>query len=134
MTEVDIMRFPLTCAAAFMTLSISPVAAQDPTVVNVQLANYKFAPKTIVLEHGRAYLLRLTNVSDGGHDFTAPKFFAAAAVASQDLRLVSEGEVEVPPGQVREIRLIAPAAGSYGLKCTHSFHKLFGMSGRIIVR
>ena len=32
--------------------------------------------------------------------------------------LGSEGEVEVPPGQVREIHLTAPAAGSYKLKCT----------------
>ena len=66
----------------------------------------------------------LHNVADGGHDFTAPAFFAAAAVAPEDRRWVTEGEVEVPPGQVREIRLTAPAAGSYKLKCTHSFHKM----------
>ena len=58
----------------------------------------------------------------------------AAKVAAEDRQLVAEGEVEVPPGQVREIHLTAPAAGSYNLKCSHSFHKLFGMSGKIVVR
>ena len=128
------MRISLALFALCMTVSLCPVAAQDPTVVDVRLANYKFAPKTIVLDHGRPYLLRLANVAGGGHDFTAPKFFAAAAVAPKDRALVAEGEVEVPPGEVREIRLTAPAAGSYDLKCSHSFHKLLGMSGKIVVR
>ena len=61
-------------------------------------------------------------------------FSPRAAVAPDDRRWVQEGEVEVPPGQVREIHLTAPAAGSYKLKCTHSFHKMFGMSGTIVVR
>jgi uncharacterized cupredoxin-like copper-binding protein len=53
----------------------------------------------------------------------------------EDRGLTAEGEVEVPPGQVREIHLTAPAAaGSYKLKCSHSFHKMFGMSGSIVVR
>jgi len=127
------MRCPLA-AAALTLLSVSPVEAQKPAVVEVQLANYKFTPKTIMLQHGQSYLLRLTNAAGGGHDFTAPKFFAAAAVAPEDRRFVADGEVEVPPGQSREIRLTAPAAGSYDLKCSHSFHKLFGMSGKIVVR
>ena len=91
-------------------------------------------PRTITLDHGRSYVLRLANVADGGHDFTAPDFFAAANVAPEDRRLVAEGEVEVPPGQVREIRLTAPAPGSYKLKCGRSFHKMLGMSGDILVR
>ena len=128
------MRFPLALAAALPLLSVSRVEAQKPAVVDVQLANYKFTPKTIILDHGQPYLLRLTNAAGGGHDFTAPKFFAAAAVVPEDRRLVAEGEIEVPPGQSREIRLTAPAAGSYDLKCSHSFHRLFGMSGKIVVR
>jgi uncharacterized cupredoxin-like copper-binding protein len=122
----------------FLALAIAatapPATAQAPTVVNVQLSNFKFTPKDIVMDHGRSYLLRLRNVADGGHDFTAPDFFATASVAAEDRRWVTEGEVEVPPGQVRDIRLTAPAAGTYKLRCTHSMHKLFGMSGEIIVR
>lgn len=127
------MRHSTLFALAIICLA-PPASAQAPTVFNVQLSNFKFAPHDIVLDHGQAYVLRLANVSDGGHDFTAEEFFAAAAIAPEDRRLVAEGVVEVPAGQVREIHLTAPAAGSYKLKCSHSFHKMFGMSGTITVR
>jgi uncharacterized cupredoxin-like copper-binding protein len=128
------MRYAFLLAVPISILGAQPMAAQAPTVVNVQLANFKFTPKSIVLDHAHAYVLRLQNVASGGHDFTASDFFAAANVAAGDRRLISEGEVEVPAGQVREIHLTAPAAGKYSLKCSHSFHKMFGMSGSIIVR
>lgn len=127
------MRHSMLLAFAVAALA-APAAAQAPAVVDVQLSNFKFAPREIVLDHGRSYVLRLRNVADGGHDFTAREFFAAAKVAAEDRRWVSDGEVEVPPGQTRDIRLTAPAAGRYNLKCTHSLHKLFGMTGKIIVR
>jgi uncharacterized cupredoxin-like copper-binding protein len=116
-------------------LGAQPAASQAPTVINVQLANFSFTPKAIVLEHGHAYVLRLANVADGGHDFTAPEFFAASAISAEDRGLLTDGEVEVPPGQVREVHLTAPgAAGKFHLKCSHSFHKMFGMSGSIVVQ
>lgn len=121
-------------APILLIFALSPAPAQAPATVQVQLANFSFSPKTIVLDHGRPYVLRLVNVASGGHDFTAKEFFTRAAIAPGDRRWVQEGQVEVPPGQVREIRLTAPAAGSYKLKCTHSFHKMFGMSGTIVVR
>lgn len=127
------MRSSILLVSA-LAAAAPPVSAQEPTVFNVQLSNFQFAPRDIVLDHGRAYVLRLANVSEGGHDFTASEFFAAAAVAPADRALVAEGEVEVPARQVREIHLTAPAAGTYKLKCSHSFHKMFGMSGTITVR
>lgn len=118
-----------------LAFALSTAAAQAPTIVQVQLASFSFTPKSIVLDHGQSYVLRLANVSGDGHDFTAVEFFSAADVAPGDRRLIQEGVVEVPSGQVREIHLTAPAAaGSYKLKCSHSFHKLFGMSGTIVVR
>lgn len=128
------MRYCRIFAMAALGVGTGPVAAQQPTVVNVRLANYSFTPRTIVLDHGRSYVLRLANVAGSGHDFTARQFFASATIEPDHRHWVSEGEVEVPPGQVREIRLTAPTAGSYDLKCTHSLHKLFGMSGKIVVR
>ena len=128
------MRVAPLFAIALAALAVPSATAQAPAVVNVQLANYKFTPNTIVLDHGRPYVLRLHNASGGGHDFTAPAFFAAAAIAPIDRRLVAGGEVEVPPGQVRQISLTAPRPGRYPLKCTHTFHKFFGMSGAIVVR
>jgi len=129
------MRIAPLFALPLLAFALSPASAQAPATIQVQLANFKFTPRTIVLDHGRPYVLRLVNVASGGHDFTAAAFFAAATVAPGDRRLVEEGEVEVPAGQVREIHLTAPAAaGSYKLKCSHSFHKMLGMSGTIVVR
>jgi uncharacterized cupredoxin-like copper-binding protein len=128
------MRVAPLFALPLVFLAGSSAMGQSAPVVAVQLSNFKFTPSTIELEHGQPYVLRLANVSSSGHDFTASEFFAAATVAPADRGLVEEGEVEVPSGQAREIHLTAPAAGSYKLKCSHSFHKMFGMSGKIIVR
>jgi uncharacterized cupredoxin-like copper-binding protein len=128
------MRIASLFALPLLAIALSPAPAQAPATVQVQMANFKFTPNTIVLDHGQPYVLRLVNVASGGHDFTASEFFAAAAVAAADRRWVQEGMVEVPSGQVREIHLTAPAAGRYKLKCSHSFHKMFGMSGTIVVR
>lgn len=128
------MRISLIGPAFAILLAASSATAQAPTVVEVHLSNFKFTPRTIVLDHGRPYVMRLVNVAGGGHDFTAPAFFAASTIAARDRALTMEGEVEVPPGQAREIHLTAPRAGSYRLKCSHSFHKMLGMSGQIVVR
>jgi uncharacterized cupredoxin-like copper-binding protein len=128
------MRYAFLLAIAFATVTTQSAKPQAPAAINVQLSNFKFTPTTIILDRGRSYSLRLYNASEGGHDFTARSFFAAASIAPFDRRWVRDGEVEVPPGQLREIRLTAPAAGRYKVKCTHTFHKLLGMSGTIIVR
>ena len=129
------MRYGIFLALPLALFGAQPAPSQAPTVVSVQLANFKFTPKDIVLNHGQPYVLRLTNVSDGGHDFVAEAFFDAANVAPADRRLIAEGGIEVPSGQTLEIHLTAPAApGSFKLKCSHTFHKTFGMSGTIVVR
>lgn len=128
------MRYAFLLAVPVAMFGAVPVASQAPAAVNVQLSNFKFTPRTIVLDHGRSYVLRLQNSASGGHDFTAADFFAAASIAPGDRRWIVDGEVEVPPGQLREIHLTAPATGSYKLKCSHTLHKSFGMSGHIIVR
>lgn len=128
------MRFAFLLAIPIVLLG-AQATSQAPAIVNVQLSNFKFTPKTIVLDHGGSYVMRFTNVSKDGHDFTAPAFFAASRIAPQDRRMVVEGEVEVHPGMTHEVRLTAPATpGRYKVKCTHTFHKFLGMSGKIIVR
>jgi uncharacterized cupredoxin-like copper-binding protein len=128
------MRCALS-AIPIALLAAQPAAPQAAAVISVQLSSFKFVPQTIVLDHGKPYVLRLQNVSKDGHDFTAPTFFAASRIAPGDRAMVAEGEVEVHPGMVHEIHLTAPAApGRYKLKCSHSLHKMFGMSGTIVVR
>jgi len=104
--------------------------AQEPHVVQVQLSSFKFEPAEIHLRAGEPVVLRLTNTSNGGHNFAAPQFFGAATI--QDGGGLEDGAIEVPSGQTREIRL-APARGTYRLRCTHTLHTTFGMSGSIVV-
>ena len=128
------MRYALWLAMPIALLGAQPAIPQAPAAFNVQLSSFKFTPKTIMLDRGRRYVLRLYNASDDGHNFVSPSFFRAAAIAPSDRRWVRDGEVEVPPGQVREISLTAPGPGRYKVRCTHSFHKLLGMRGTILVR
>jgi len=128
------MRIALLLALPLISLAGSTAMAEVAPTVAVQLSNFKFAPGTIVLDHGKPYVLKLMNVSDSGHDFVAESFFNAATVAPADRKMIAEGGIEVPPGQTVEIHLTAPAAGNYKLKCSYAFHKMFGMSGSIVVR
>ncbi|HYD14516.1 MAG TPA: cupredoxin domain-containing protein [Allosphingosinicella sp.] len=109
-----------------------PVLAQDspaPQTVEVRLSNFEFEPRAIALTAGRPVVLRLTNTGGGGHNFSAPQFFAAASGVTGP---VVEGEVEVPGHQSVEVRL-TPSRGSYRLRCTHTMHTAFGMRGTISV-
>ena len=128
------MRYAFLIACPLAMLGAQAATPQADAVVNVQLSSFKFTPRTIVLDRSRPYSLRFHNASKDGHNFVAPAFFAAAQVAPGDRWRVAHGEVEVPPGQLREIRLTAPPAGRYKVKCTHRFHKMLGMTGTIIVR
>ena len=109
-----------------------PALAQDspaPQRVEVRLSSFAFAPRTIALTAGRPVILHLVNTGGGGHNFSAPQFFAAATGLSGP---AVDGEVEVPGHQSVDIRL-TPARGSYRLRCTHTMHTAFGMRGTITV-
>lgn len=122
-----------TAFALLAAISVTPAVAAAPAVTSVNLANFSFAPATIQLQAGVPTVLRLHNVSGGGHSFTAPQFFAAARIQPQSAALVQKGKVEVPGGATVDIAL-TPAAGQYPLKCSHAFHAGFGMKGTIVVR
>ena len=47
-------------------------------------------------------------------------------------RPVRRGAVEVGSRRSVEVRL-TPARGSYRLRCTHTFHTTFGMTGEIVI-
>jgi len=117
--------------AALLALPL-PALAQDspaPQRVEVRLSSFAFAPREIILPAGRPVVLHLVNSGGGGHNFSAPDFFAAASGVSGP---VVEGEVEVPGNRSVEIGL-TPARGRYRLRCTHTMHTAFGMRGTITV-
>ena len=125
-----LLAVPLLALAA-----IAPVAAQAPrpAVVSVTMENFKFEPNAVQLRAGVPTLLHLVNNAGGGHNFTAPQFFAAARVAPASQSLIHDGKVEVAKHSAVDIEL-TPAAGQYPLKCSHTLHAAFGMTGSIVVR
>ena len=106
------------------------VAAQPaPRTVEIRLSSFDFAPSQIRLRAGEPVTLHLVNTGRGGHNFSAPQFFAAARGVSGP---VSRGAVEVGANASADIRL-TPARGHYRLRCTHTLHTAFGMTGSITV-
>jgi len=123
------MRAVVTASLFLLPL---PALAQDspaPQVVEVRLSSFSFEPRTIALTAGRPVVLHLVSTGGGGHNFSAPEFFAASTDVSGP---VTEGEVEVPGRQSVDIRL-TPSRGTYRLRCTHRMHTALGMRGNITV-
>jgi plastocyanin len=116
-----------------LALPASALSAQEPPspqIVEVQLSSFAFTPNTITLHAGQPVTLHLVNSGNGGHNFSAPEFFAAA---SNVVGPVARGAVEVRGHASADVTL-TPAPGSYHLKCTHTLHSGFGMHGEIVVR
>ena len=127
----------LRVSIACLCLAIPGSAAaqtdwQNAPRVDVTLANFKFSPAAIHLHAGQPVVLHLVNAAGGGHNFSAPKVFAAADVRPQDRTALAGGAVEVKSHASRDIALV-PAAGRYKLHCTHTMHSMFGMAGEIVV-
>ena len=125
------MRMLLTVLMALAEPSASAQSPPPPTV-EVQLSSFNYSPKEIRLRAGQPVSLSLTNTSGGGHDFSAPDFFAAARILPGGTAVPNRGRIEVPSNQTRVVRLV-PARGRYRLRCTHTLHSTLGMRGRIIV-
>ncbi|MBX3560340.1 MAG: cupredoxin domain-containing protein [Sphingomonas sp.] len=119
--------FPL----AVLLFAAAPVSTRPP-VIEVQLSSFAFAPETLRLRAGAPVTLRLVNAGSGGHNFSAPEFFAAVTIAPGQGAIVARGAIEVPARGSIEIAL-TPARGRYVLRCTHILHTAFGMRGEIVV-
>jgi plastocyanin len=132
--DAAMTRMLVLVAAALLS---SSALAQGPDwtgapQVQVTLSSFAFDPSTIHLHAGQPVLLHLVNEAGGGHNFSAPEFFAAAAIRPQDQGLVYKGAIELGKHQAKDIGLV-PRAGTYKLRCTHTFHTAFGMKGEIVV-
>jgi len=123
--------FILLIAAA---AAAAPASAQAPhaATVTVRLTSFDYTPATIRLHAGQPVVLHLVNTASGGHDFSAPAFFAAARVDPGSAGRVRRGTVDVRGRSSVDVRLV-PAAGRYRLRCTHFLHSTFGMTGEIVV-
>ncbi|MEO6360003.1 MAG: cupredoxin domain-containing protein [Sphingomicrobium sp.] len=115
--------------AAAASLAATAAAAQTP-VQHVELRSYAYGPKAIRLAAGKPVTLHFMNRAGKAHDFTAPRFFAAARILSGS---APRGQIELAAGQTAAITLV-PSAGTFKVHCGHPFHKQLGMSAVIEVR
>jgi uncharacterized cupredoxin-like copper-binding protein len=99
---------------------------------DVLLSSFDIQPQTISLKAGQPLRLRLINNSSEAHSFSAKAFFAAGEIRSRDRKAVSGGSIDVGPGETREV-LIVPAAGRYTARCGSLFHRIMGMTAKIVV-
>jgi plastocyanin len=104
----------------------------DGGTVTVRLSNFAFDPDHIRLKAGVPVRLRFVNESDGGHDFSAPKFMAASSFPP-GTSAPADGVVEVASHQTVEIALTPNVPGTYPFECTHFLHSSFGMNGTVEV-
>jgi plastocyanin len=128
-----VTRLLLAGPIALLPIAALPQGAGNSAVatITVRLSNFSIDPDQIRLRAGTPVHLRLVNASSGGHNFSAPAFFAASKFPAGSPP--PGGVVEVPAGASAEITALPVAPGTYKVECTHFLHALFGMTGRIIV-
>jgi uncharacterized cupredoxin-like copper-binding protein len=125
----------LVAALAFGgAMTVAAAAYAQPSVINVELSEYKFAPAQLTLEHGQAYLLHVTNTGGKAHDLSAKSFFQTVTLASGSAAKVKDGAVDLDEGESADVALTPQKPGTYEMHCTHPFHSMLGMKGQIIVR
>jgi plastocyanin len=129
-----LLRPSIVAAIAAVSIAGASYPAQaQPSVTAIDMANFKFMPSQLQLSAGVPTTLQLKNDASGGHNFSAPAFFAAARIDPASASLIRNGTVEVPAHSTVQVTL-TPAAGEYPLHCSHPFHAAFGMKGTIFVR
>ena len=129
------MRSPLFLLS--IILASAPVQAapdwRQSREYDVLLSSFDIQPDEIELKAGEPVRLRFVNNSTIVHSFSASDFFRSGEVRPRDRRLVSSGKIEVKPGDEREI-VIVPKVGRYDAHCGSLYHRLLGMSARIVVK
>jgi len=127
------MRRSILFSALLAVFASGAAMAQAPQALTVEMSNFKFNPSTLVLTHGRSYVLHFVNSASGGHDFVAKEFFASSTIAPEDRAKVKNGEVELSGGESADIHLVPNGTGTYKSHCSHFMHSSFGMTGKVVV-
>lgn len=119
-------------ASLFLAVAIVPASADEVPTITIHLSSFAFTPDQIRLRRGVPVRLQLVNDSSGGHNFSAPEFFAASTFPGGTAP--PDGKIDVPAGKTIDIVVVADRPGSYKLECTHFLHATFGMTGTIVVQ
>ena len=115
-------------------LLAAPLAqsAPKPVRLNVVTVDYSFKPNHLTFRRGVRYQLHLQNKGKETHEFTAPVFFATAAIDNPDILDNRRSEVTLEPGETRDLFLTPRKPGKYDLRCAD--HDWNGMVGGITVK
>ena len=105
------------------------VLANDAETITVHLSNFAFDPAYLRLKAGVPVRLHLANESNGGHDFSAPAFFAASSFPA-GTAAPPHGEVAVGSHKTVDITVVPVLPGTYRLECTHFLTAYSGCTGR----
>jgi len=113
---------------------VSPAAAVDwsqaePVIVTAK--EYAFDPNHLTFKSGVAYRLRIENSGSEMHEFAAPDFFRAIRIRNPKALNADHTEIDVKPGQAKELYFVAKSPGSFKLRCPD--HDWAGMVGDITV-
>jgi uncharacterized cupredoxin-like copper-binding protein len=125
-------------AAVFILIGIvwsaaAPAGAgPEVATITIRLSNFAFAPDRLHLRSGVPVRLHIVNDSTGNHNFSSPALFLLAS-AFPDGAPPASGKVELGPSGSEDLLFVPRATGTYKLECTHLLHRLFGMTGSIVV-
>jgi|SRR5215467_7437995 len=132
--------------AAFLLLVVAVAAEAQPAandaasvdwsnaqVIEIRMANYDFAPKTLQFRKNTPYRLRFVNSASKDHNFTSKELFAAMMVAPEDRAKIANGEIEVEMGKSVDVAVLPLTSGTYPFHCSHFLHSTFGMHGQATV-
>ena len=125
-------RGSLLLGAILTAVFLARPAPAAPQPVTVIMKEYAFVPSRLMFRHGVEYRLHLQNTGKELHEFTAPQFLKAAHIESPGVLNNSGDEVDVPPGEAKDLVFIAPRPGRYRLWCAD--HDWAGMTGSITVK
>lgn len=125
-------RHAIAAVASLIAFAAGPAVADTPPGITIVLSNFRFTPSEIRLKAGQPVLIHLVNQGSGGHNFSAPQFFAAASMDASQRRALHKGTAELAKGASLDL-LLTPAAGRFELRCSHFLHSGFGMTGSIVV-
>ena len=118
----------------FGLLLAAPLAQSAPKTVklDVVMVDYSFKPDHLTFRRGVRYQLHLQNKGKETHEFTAPVFFATAAIDNPDILDNRHSEVTLEPGESADLFLTPGKRGKYDLRCAD--HDWNGMVGGITVK
>lgn len=119
----------LAPAVSFAALTVDWTKARRVDEVTV---DDQFKPDHLVFQRGVPYRLHLVNRGKEMHEFHSKGFFAAIDMRDPQVLNADRDEIDLRPGEQKDLYFIARRAGRFKLYCPD--HDWDGMTGVIEIR